>query len=641
MNAVRADAQPRSLTVATPAALCPPARQREFTRACARYDASPLACEQRRLSVKAESRRRKGGWSSCWHLHGRCRTLLDWQELRSLGPLMARFDTSGCDRANIGLPSDMPSPSRFLHDLAARCGVMSGWSPIVNCSRAVTHHPCGADSQAKALGCRSMSLADGRNQCYMREPPRLQGASPQTTLSVTSLSKARICGSKPCDEITEAILRTYLMQWSDNATSTCRDSNVSAKDAKRNILVLVDTPCNGCSSTPSGQSNLWHRMARMFTVWQALKAVGCARSGGDCRIAPLPNADILFTSRHSHESIPRSSSSGWRSLVGGKIRRIAIRGDADAGSAISLVSASWCQYDKLLLIPYSPRLVWGGKLFDPDRWSNADTLWSLAYGRHLPCVGSETGHVWRTFVREMLERMRLKHMMWPSYMLQPTEQLDNERSTQVCLLLRTDPTKKPGEVKSWIKQETRVPRIESPGSVADIHRVLSTVCHGRTKLRVRNVFFVSNSSLSHHASQMAGCNVAMGIHGAQLMNAMWMEAGSSVVEFHRLPPVHADSSQSATSYYYRNVAILSGHTYFSRQICDKEKCDRHLDGPSNCQSSRERVFSHCDGQAEQDGIHFDLERVRQVAIAAVAAVGHSGGLYDDRPVVTCRGQDGA
>ena len=617
------------------AASCPSPKQRAVTKRCTAHDRNPTKCEQKYLlqGKSGEERKLKGGWAFCWHMQGRCQSLLDVQSSRSMGALMARLHTAGCSHADVGLPHDVPSPPRFSRQLSSQCGALSGWEPIVNCSHMAEAHPCGSNIRANALRCRSMVLVDGHKQCYTREQPRAD----LPKWSATNLFKARVCGSKPCDTATEAIFRRYLLSWSPNASARCPTPMPEGRDSGRNmsktrhrhnnILILVDRPCNGCSDTPSGKSNLWHRMARMFTVWQALKAVGCSRAGtlgsSHCRDAPLPRADLLFTGP-TGDHFPESSSSGWSALSGGSIIRYRTSRGSSAWTS-RLDDIPWCRYEQLLVLPFAPRLVFGGSLFDPDRWWNTDKLWTLAYGRHLPCTGSEVGDVWRTFTQDMLERVDLRHMMWPTYLLQPTELIER-RDTQVCFLLRTDPTVKPGKVDSWNGKDRELPRYEAHGSVEEIHRALRGVCHGLTPLHVRNVLFHSSSSLRDQAAQMAGCNVAMGIHGAQLMNVMWMEPGSAVVEFHRLPPAnHSNLVSESFDYYYRNVASLSGHTYFSRQICDV----RVRGG------MRRRAFAHCAGEAKEDGVHLDVGSVREVVTAAVAAVGHAGGVYDDRPVAAC------
>ena len=125
----------------------------------------------------------------------------------------------------------------------------------------------------------------------------------------------------------------------------------------------------------------------------------------------------------------------------------------------------------------------------------------------------------------------------------------------------------------------------------------------------------------------------MGIHGAQLMNVMWMQHGSAVVEFHRIsvqdtssPSGHESKAENEMVYYYRNVAILSGHTYFSREVCDNRT--------SRYDRTR-KEYAHCAGQATGKGIHLYSDQVQQVAMAAVASIGHMGGAYDDRPVRAC------
>ena len=373
-------------------------------------------------------------------------------------------------------------------------------------------------------------------------------------------------------------------------------------------------------------------MARMFTVWTALKAFGCGASSAaadlDCTDALLPMADITFTRGKSYLSFPNASVTGWQTLVGGRVLMPRKR--------YGTTKVRWCAYDKLLLLPYAPMLMnEKGVFFDPDSKDNADKLWSISFGRHLACTGSEAGHVWRTFVRDMLTRMRLRHMLWPTHFLapqqqtQPADPLAARTGTAICLLLRTDPSKPAGPSSSWRRSQRALPRHEAPGCVEEVHLTLGAVCRGHERLQTRNILFQHGSSLRDQVAQMAGCSVVMGIHGAQLMNIMWMQPGNAVVEFHHIAKPTSNSSKVEhleMSYYYRNVAMLSSLTYFSRIVCDNTS---HIFDPSLPK------FSHCAGEAKKDGVHLYADAVRQVAMAAVAAVGHAGGAYDDRPVREC------
>ena len=82
----------------------------------------------------------------------------------------------------------------------------------------------------------------------------------------------------------------------------------------------------------------------------------------------------------------------------------------------------------------------------------------------------------------------------------------------------------------------------------------------------------SSQSLREQAAQVARCDVAVGVHGTQLMNAMWMEPGSALVELlvQRPRAKLTDGTLGVTleeNAYYRNIAQLSGHSYFSRRCC--------------------------------------------------------------------------
>ena len=552
----------------------------------------------------------------------RCQSLFAWKARQGIGNVLAELDARGCADHKYGLPQELPSFKKVLMDTSVRCAALDGWGPILECAQLAQKHPCNPEVDAIASRCHSMSVVDGPNQCYSRESVGVKAtqgklvtskdgrAEPPHKWDKLVLTKSHVCGAKPCDGVTQYVVRSYLDRWGPPTKTETERCMISPQPPERSkLLVVVDKACNGCANTPSGSSNLWHRMTRMLTLWKALKAVACADYPGSCTDAPLPKADIVFT---KSRELPNSSRTGWQTLAGGRLV-------AEQGKFIGK-STRWCSYEKMLLLPYAPAIMVNGFFFDPMSEKNPDQLWSLSFGRNLPCQGSEAGNIWRTFVRDMLLRMDLRNMLWPAHFLPKAERPDG---THVCLLLRTDPSKSAGSASSWKKSERSMPRHEAPGCVDGMHKTLKTVCHGREPLQPRNVLFRSGQSLREQVSQMAGCTVAMGIHGAQLMNVMWMPPGSAVVEYHRLTPTNGSSEMA---YYYRNVASLSGHTYYSRQVCDTGR-----------RQHEKKVYDYpyCAGYAKPDGVHMNMDDVRQMAIVAVASVGHAGGMYDDRPVGSC------
>ena len=598
------------LPVATPRQ-CPP-EHRTRIKSCSRMDQNAPQCEQSRTrSVIYGSHNSNNGTPArvnCWFVRGKCVALWVLEARREVDHLLADLDKRGCLGLRIGLPSTLRSTQSYLNDGIVRCGSIDGWKPILGCAHMARHSPCHPAPDAMSSPCNHMTLVNGHGQCYTREPnetqPQPNETQPPPKWDKTVLTKALVCGRiKPCNGVTQYIVKSFLERWQIGQVPGQVGHRVGCPNRTQKLLVVLDKACNGCGDTASAASNPWHRMTRMFTVWKALKAMACAKYDGRCSDAPLPEADLLFTK--NIEIFPNASRTGFGNLVGGSIV---------ANSPYSISRIQWCSYDKLLLLPYAAAVF-----FDPYSSRNPDQLWSLSYGRDMSCAASEAAQVWQTFVRDMLSRMNLRVMLWPTYF----NVAKHHRTVTVCLLLRTDPSKRTGLSSSWRKSERMMPRYEAPGCVDEMHQTLGGVCHGHAPLQARNVLFKHGSSLREQVSQMEGCRVAIGIHGAQLMNVMWMPPGSSVVEFHRLEP--KDVPEMA--FYYRNVASLSGHTYFSRQICD-----------TVLRVGNDKVYEypHCAGFAKPDGVHLQMDEVRQVAIAAVAAVGHAGGNYDDRPIAQCK-----
>ena len=634
-------------TLAEPPTTCPSAH-RTPADTCNLFDNNPRKCEEsvsrRLLQVRVSQ-----GFADCWYYDGRCRAFHHWrQKPGAFGWVLAGLDARGCTESLV-LPPGVPRADQVLRDVSVRCGTMDGWLPIGKCARVAQEDACqrpaASPTHIRTLqgfrpvyirDCKLMTLVDGQRQCYTREPSPT--VLPKWHKDALNSKETRVCGEDPCDDSTAKVVREYLERWSSNQTNTTSRCTIAtgatSASASPRLLLIVDKACNGCSKTVSGSSNLWHRMSRMFTVWQALKALGCARASlGDqeCSDAELPVADVLFTRRHSYLVFPNSSRSGWSTLVGGRVlnphtwcRSCKVK-EWDQPYKVP-----WCSYDKLVILPYAPKIVTENQEFrDSDGKGSgvADTLWSLSFGRHFACASSEAGYVWRAFVRDMLTRMNLRHMLWPHHTLHEPSR------TEVCLLLRSDPNKPAGRTWTWNKAHREFPRYEAANCVHEMHQTLGGICRGHQRVQTRDILFQSATTLRHQVSQMEGCNVAMGIHGAQLMNVMWMQHGSAVVEFHRIsvqdtssPSGHESQAEKEMVYYYRNVAILSGHTYFSREVCDNR---------TNRYDRTRKEYAHCAGQATGKGIHLYSDQVQQVAMAAVASIGHMGGAYDDRPVRAC------
>ena len=66
--------------------------------------------------------------------------------------------------------------------------------------------------------------------------------------------------------------------------------------------------------------------------------------------------------------------------------------------------------------------------------------------------------------------------------------------------------------------------------------------------------FTAWTPIKEQASTIFTCDILIGLHGAGMTAALWMYPGSVVIEI-------LDQEHLAAAY-YRNVAHLSGHTYF-------------------------------------------------------------------------------
>jgi hypothetical protein len=83
------------------------------------------------------------------------------------------------------------------------------------------------------------------------------------------------------------------------------------------------------------------------------------------------------------------------------------------------------------------------------------------------------------------------------------------------------------------------------------------------------MYFHSQYGLANVINDMKKCRRAVGIHGAQMMNIMWMKSGGFVEEYDYV---------NSINYYYKNVAQLTGLHHVTRTICktDSAKCDSFL-----------------------------------------------------------------
>ena len=179
--------------------------------------------------------------------------------------------------------------------------------------------------------------------------------------------------------------------------------------------------------------------------------------------------------------------------------------------------------------PVSSR-VWYSRARLPDR------LWSLSAERHF-CHRSSARFLWRAFVASFYRKYHV---------------VDDNTARNDCLLLR-----RPMHLENRALH-TKVKRIEANIS-AFLKRNPSVV----------PIYFHSQYGLANAIIDMKRCRRAIGIHGAQMMNIMWMNSGGSVVEHEYAKSIN---------YYYKNIAELTGLRHVTRTICtiDSARCDSFL-----------------------------------------------------------------
>ena len=76
---------------------------------------------------------------------------------------------------------------------------------------------------------------------------------------------------------------------------------------------------------------------------------------------------------------------------------------------------------------------------------------------------------------------------------------------------------------------------------------------------VKIIKFNHSDGILKHIQIMKSCTKTVGIHGAQMMNVMWMQKGK-VIEY---------DYEGSNKFYYRNIAEISGLDYEKRTICKK------------------------------------------------------------------------
>ena len=225
-------------------------------------------------------------------------------------------------------------------------------------------------------------------------------------------------------------------------------------------------------------------------------------------------ADIYF---YNKGPLGALSNDLWRAVVGGRVLR-------------SRPSA--CKYGRTVTVyDMSARLSdWFSDRVPRDR------LWTIGM-RRASCWRTPPAVAWQTFV---------SHMLGDSIPVS---------AMRKCLFLR-----------KALNDTSKTGRVESNANEI-VHR------NGLSP-----VLFAHTTSFRGQTELARTCRVAVGLHGAQLMHAMWMRPMSALVEY--------DSPRSRHEY-YRNIAHLSGHIHVAPTICNKEHCDaRYVNSSVHIDSTR-------------------------------------------------------
>ena len=177
--------------------------------------------------------------------------------------------------------------------------------------------------------------------------------------------------------------------------------------------------------------------------------------------------------------------------------------------------------------PPTRQVVGYAKLKMPDK------LWSLSFVKH-KCFQSSSRLLWAAFVQSLV-RSRVS---------------DAVRPVQSCFLLRKPlgATRPPSRKKNQ--------RVEANASLLIREYNMSPL------------FFTPRDRLEYQIRAMRACKISVGIHGAQMMNVMWMQ-GEHVIEY---------DYANSIKYYYKNIAELAGATHVKRTIClhQNTSCSSYL-----------------------------------------------------------------
>jgi len=329
----------------------------------------------------------------------------------------------------------------------------------------------------------------------------------------------------------------------------------------------------------AASTNPWHRLAGVHSIWFALRAALWRIRYSPDVIDSISSMDILFLDKgEARRTVSGmkdrqkwAQQSGYMGALYGALGKM----QDDWSMDILTDTPNFCEYSTVILAP------------------DDGLLWDLAWDRKQGCLGSHP--TWPLFVHDLRHGVGL-----PSF---GDSGEHGELDVHVC----------------WVSRDGTTDRKERTTDDEVVRRWIESTCQAGKAVKYKKLQFTSANSIREQAETLSECDVLMGIHGAGILNHMFMEPGSAVVEL--LP-----NSDIA---YYRNTAHFSDHIYFSRQICKQKGNDffddkRRLKGDDQCVGI-------------ERGPKIDLREpvFREVLEAAIGAVSHKGRRHNDGRVRKC------
>lgn len=204
--------------------------------------------------------------------------------------------------------------------------------------------------------------------------------------------------------------------------------------------------------------------------------------------------DLHFTIRPPYGNI---SNSIWTGLFNGTV----------------VMTPDWNEYSTIIHVEdITARL---------SQWIHAsstlaDRLWSIGFSNQ-NCRNSQATVPWKHFISDIRASQNVRPI----------------RGMKNCIFLR-----------GALHHNSSNKRIES-----NIHNILDSV-------NIYPIHFSIHESFRSHIEKASLCQTATGLHGAQMVNMMWMHTGGKIIEF-----------DTQKHYFYENMAHLTGHEYTRMSIC--------------------------------------------------------------------------